>query len=150
MLINVKCTDDALTLDQQQIMVNGTTWQGKSKKGWFICCRWKDGSTSWEKLSDLQESNPVQVTEFAIQMGIALEPSLNWWVFHVLKKRDTLILLVKCCNAKHLKKTHNYSLPLPKLVDDALAIDRFTGPILWADAIAKEMKNVKVAFNAME
>ncbi len=53
-------------------------------------------------------------------------------------------------NVNHLKKTQNYSLPMQKLVDDALTIDRCTGSTLWADAIVKEMKNVRVAFNALE
>ncbi len=74
-------------------------------------------------------------------MGIALEPCFNWWVFRVLKKRDAIIALVKRRNVKYLKKTHKYGLPLPKSVDDALSIDRQSGSTLWADAIAKEMKN---------
>ncbi len=45
-LIDIKRTDNALTLDQQKITVNGTTRQCKSTKGWFICCKWKEGSTS--------------------------------------------------------------------------------------------------------
>ncbi len=122
----------------------------KSTKGLFICCRWKNGSTSWEKLSDLKESHPVQVAEFAIQAGVALEPGFNWWVFRVLKKRDAIISLVKRRNVKYLKKTHKYGLPLPKSVEDALAIDRLSGSTLWADAIAKEMQNVRVAFDALE
>ncbi len=60
-LIDIRCTDDALTLDQQKITVNGTTHQCNSTEGWFICCKWKDGSTSWEKPSDLKESHSVQV-----------------------------------------------------------------------------------------
>ncbi len=94
-LIDVKNTDDALTLDQQKITVNGTTHQHKSAKGWVICCRWKDSSTTWEKLSDLKESHPVPVTEFAIQMGVALKPGFNWWVVCVLKKKDVIISLMK-------------------------------------------------------
>jgi hypothetical protein len=35
-------------------------------------------------------------------------------------------------------------------VDDALAIDRKNGNIFWADAIAKEMKNVRVACKILE
>ncbi len=58
---------NTLTLDQQKITVNGTTHQCKSMKGWFICCRWKNSSTSWENLSDLKASHPVQSAEFAIQ-----------------------------------------------------------------------------------
>ncbi len=48
-------------------------------------------------------------------MGVALEPGFNWWVF-----RDV----------KYLKKTHKYGLPLPKLVEDALSIDRRSGSTL--------------------
>ena len=32
---------------------------------WELCCEWKDSSTSWKKLSDLKESHPLQVAEFA-------------------------------------------------------------------------------------
>ncbi len=77
-------------------------------------------------------------------MVIALEPGFNWWVFCLLTKRDAIISLVKCCHVKYLKKTHQYGLPLPKSVDDALAIDKCSGFTLWTDAIAKEMKNVRV------
>ncbi len=94
-LINIKHTEDALTLDQQQIAVNVASQQHKSTMGWVICCQWKELSTSWEKLSNLKESHPVQVAQFAIQMGVALEPGFNWWVFRVLKKRDTITLMVK-------------------------------------------------------
>ncbi len=45
-LTDIKHTAYALTLDQQQIAVNGNTCQHKFMKGWFICCRWKEGSTS--------------------------------------------------------------------------------------------------------
>ncbi len=83
-------------------------------------------------------------------MGIALESGFNWWVLFDLKKRDAIILLVKHCNIRYLKKTHNYGLPLPKSVEDALAINRCSGSTLWADAIAMEMKNVRVVFNTLE
>ncbi len=63
---------------------------------------------------------------------------------------EAIILLVKCCNIKYLKQTHKYSLPLPKSVDDVLAIDRHSGSTFWADTITKEMKNIRVEFNALE
>ncbi|KAL7487375.1 hypothetical protein ACHAW6_012978 [Cyclotella cf. meneghiniana] len=47
-------------------------------------------------LSNLKESHPLQVAEFAIAAGIADEPAFNWWVTWVLKKRDRIISLVKC------------------------------------------------------
>ncbi len=71
-------------------------------------------------------------------------------VFHVLKNQDTITPLVKYHNVKLIKKTHKYGLHLPKLGDDALAIDRCTGFTLWVDAIAKVMKNVRVAYDTLE
>ncbi len=85
-----------------------------------------------------------------MQIVVALEPGFNWWVFHVLKTRDTIISLVKCCNVKYLKKTHKYCLPLPKSFDDAFAIYRCSGSTLWENTIAKEMENVRVACDALE
>eukprot|EP00804_Cyclotella_cryptica_P017681 CCRYP_017149-RB/>CCRYP_017149-RB protein AED:0.55 eAED:0.42 QI:0/0/0/0.5/0.66/0.5/4/0/308 len=63
-------------------------------RGWELCCEWKDGSTSWQKLSDLKESHPLQVAEFAFAAQIADEPAFNWWVSWVLKKRDRIVSLV--------------------------------------------------------
>ena len=48
--------------------------------GWHRCVQWKDGYTSWEKLSDLKESHPVECAEFAISQGLMNEPAFNWWV----------------------------------------------------------------------
>ncbi len=39
---------------------------------------------------------------------------------------------------------------VPKTVEDALDLDRCNGNTMWADAIAKEMKNVQVAFNPLQ
>ena len=38
---------------------------------------------------------------------------------------------------------------MSKTVQEALALDRKNGNTLWADAIAKELKNVKVAFKVL-
>ncbi len=38
---------------------------------------------------------------------------------------------------------------MPKTVKEALALDRKNGNTLWADAIAKEMKEVHIAFNIL-
>ncbi len=65
-ILLVKCTDDTLTLDKQKISVNGTTPQQKSTKGWFICY----SSISWEKVSNVKDSHPLQVAEFAIQFEL--------------------------------------------------------------------------------
>ncbi len=76
----------AISRNDQVKIVNGKKVVSRSTRGWELCCEWKDGSTSWQKLSDLKESHPLQVAEFALAVGIADEPAFNWWVTWVLKK----------------------------------------------------------------
>jgi len=49
--------------------VNGCKFVRKSTAGWKMCIRWRDRSTSWEPLSDLKESYPIQVAEYAVSQG---------------------------------------------------------------------------------
>ncbi len=85
----------AISRNNQVKIVNGKKVVSRSTKGWELCCEWKDSSTSWQKLSNLKESHPLQVAEFPLATGIADEPAFNWWVTWVLKKRDRIISLVK-------------------------------------------------------
>jgi hypothetical protein len=117
--------------------------------GWQVCCQWKDGSTSWENLADLKESHPLETAEYAVTQGIDHEPAFNWWVPHVLKKHDWIISLVHKRTTRYLKRTHKFGIEDPKTVKEALALDRKNGNTLWADAIAKEMKEVRIAFNIL-
>ena len=98
-----------------------------------------DGSTSWEAVHDLKESPPVQVAEYAKTHKIDHEPAFNWWVPHVLKKRDMIISLVKRRNTRYLKQTYKFGIEMPKMVQEELALDRQNGNTLWANMIAKEL-----------
>eukprot|EP00804_Cyclotella_cryptica_P009986 CCRYP_015410-RA/>CCRYP_015410-RA protein AED:0.07 eAED:-0.02 QI:0/0/0/0.66/0.5/0.66/3/0/553 len=139
----------AVAWKDQVSVVDGKKTVKRSTKGWELCCEWKDGSTSWQKLSDLKDSHPLQVAEFAFAAQIVDEPAFNWWVKRVLKKRDRIFSLVKRRSARYHKRTHKYGIELPKTVDKAYAIDRATGTTFWHDAIEKEMKNVRVAFDVL-
>ncbi len=81
--------------------------------------------------------------------GIDHEPAFNWWVPHVLKKRDRIISMVKGRSARYHKRTHKFGIAVPKTVRDAQELDRQNGNTLWVDAIAKEMKDVRKAFNIL-
>ncbi|KAL7474129.1 LOW QUALITY PROTEIN: hypothetical protein ACHAW6_000121, partial [Cyclotella cf. meneghiniana] len=81
------------------------------------------------KLSDLKESHPLQVAEFALAVGIANEPAFNCARYH--------------------NRTHKFGIELPKTVEEAYAIDKATGTSFWHDAIELEMKNVRVAFDVL-
>jgi hypothetical protein len=119
----------------------------RSTIGWQVCCQWNDGSTSWENLADLKESHPLDTTKYAVTQGIDHEPAFNWWVPHILKKRDRIISLVCKWTTCYLKRTHKIGIEVPRTVKEALALDCTNGNTLWVDAIAKEMKEVCTAFN---
>ena len=62
-----------------------------TNKGWKIKIRWKDGTYDWLTLSQVKGSNLIQLAEYAVHKGIHKEPSFNWWVPHVLKKRNRMV-----------------------------------------------------------
>ena len=64
-------------LAEQQTRIWGRSVTHKTTAGWQIHCQWKDGSTSWEKLSKLKESLTVQTAEFAVVQGIDNKPAFN-------------------------------------------------------------------------
>ncbi len=67
----------------------------------------------------------------------------------MLKKHDRIISLVCKRTTRYLKRTHKFGIEGPKTVKEALALDRKNGNTLWADAVAKEMKEVRIAFNIL-
>ena len=67
----------------------------------------------------------------------------------MLKKHDRIISLVCKQTTRYLKRTHKFGIEVPKTVKEALALERKNGNTLWADAIAKEMKEVRIAFNIL-
>ena len=100
----------------------------------------------WVPLSQLKESNPVQVPLFATSRGIADESAFSWWMPYTLKKVDQIICQIK---ARMKVTTHKYSIEIPRSIADAKRLDEKNGNTLWMDALAKEMMNVSVAFKIL-
>ncbi len=46
--------------------------------------------------------------------------------------------------------SHKFGIECPKTVEDALELDKCNGNTMWANAITKAMKNVRVAFDPLE
>ena len=88
----------------------------------------------------LKESHSIEVAEYAKILGVDHKPAFNWWVPHLLKKRDHIISLVKKCNPRYLKQTHKIGMEVPKTVNEALALDKKNDNTLWADALLKYWK----------
>ena len=87
------------------------------------------------------------MAEYAVANNIEEEPAFKWWVKDTLRKHNRIVSKVK---AKYWRTTHKFGIEVPKLVTEAYTIDQKTGTRLWTDAIAKEMKNVRVAFEKLE
>jgi hypothetical protein len=47
------------------------------------------------------------------------------------------------------KGTHKFGIALPKTVNEALELDKRNDNTFWADAIAKEMKDICIAFKIL-
>jgi hypothetical protein len=118
----------------------------KTTKGWNLCVEWKDGTTSWERLVDLKESNPVEVAEYAATKSLLDTPAFIWWAPRVLQKRTRIIAAV---TKRYHKRTHKFGIEVPKSWDDCVKLDKENDNTLWQYAVRKEMKNVRIAFNIL-
>lgn len=140
---HAKETGTAVEQADAYVTVNGRKSRLKTTAGWKLCVEWTDGTTSWVPLATLKEQIPVEIAEYAVTHDIAHEPAFAWWVPWTLKKRDTIVAAV---NKRYLKRTHKFGIRVPHSVQEAHLIDEEAGNTRWADAIAKEMKNVMIAF----
>jgi hypothetical protein len=118
----------------------------QTTKGWSMCLEWKDGSTSWERLADLKESNPVEIADYAVTHGSESKPVFAWWVPFTLKHQSRIIAAV---NKRYHKRTHKFGIEIPKTYKDCVRMDKENGNTHWQDAIQKEMTKVRVPFTTL-
>jgi hypothetical protein len=79
----------------------------KTTKGWNLCVEWKDGTTRWERLLDLKESNPVESAEYAAAKSLLDTPAFVWCAPHVIKKRRRSIATV---TKRYHEWTHKFGI----------------------------------------
>ena len=106
-IIYLRRSTTALCYADQKFVNNGRTYKIRSTSVWKLFCQWKYGQTSWKHLSDFKESHLIKTAEYAISQNLQVEPEFNWWVPHVINKRERIISVVKKRSARYLKKTHN-------------------------------------------
>ena len=92
----------------------------------------------------------MQTSEYAVTDDIDTEPAFNYWVPHTLKKRDSIISLVKKRQTRYLKKTHKFGIEMPKTDMEDDKLDAKNGATKYMDAILKEMTNVRVSFDILK
>jgi hypothetical protein len=111
-----------------------------------LCVEWKYGTTSWERLEDIKESNPVEVAEYAPVKIFIDTTDFVWWAPHFLKKRTIIIAAV---TKRYHKRTHKFGIEVTKSWDDCVRLDKDNDNTLWQDAVRKEMKNVIIALKIL-
>jgi hypothetical protein len=145
-IVGHKTDGHAVERSDMYIKVGSNIKVRKTTKGWHLCVERKDGTTSWERLADLKESNPVEVDEYAATKNLHDEPAFAWWVAHVLKKRNRIIAAV---TKRYHKRTHKFGIQVPKTWNEAVKLDEGNGNTLWQDSIRKDMNNVCIAFKVL-
>lgn len=60
-IVDHKSDQSAVQIKDAFIMVNGQRHRRQSTKGWKLCVRWKDGTTTWMNLKDLKDAEPMRV-----------------------------------------------------------------------------------------
>ena len=57
----------------------------------------------------------MQTAKYAATNDIDTEHAFNYWVPHTLKKRDSIIYIVKKRQTRYLKKTNKFGIEMPKI-----------------------------------
>ena len=119
----------------------------KTTQGWDLLVERNDFYSSWIPLKYLKASNPVELAKYAAENRLYVEPAFKWWARDVLRRHNIIIAQV---NSKYWHTTHKFGIRVPKSIGKALSIDKENENTLWYTAIQKEMKNVRVTFEAWD
>ena len=115
-IVEHKADSTAVQPGKDKFRYHGRLVQKRMTRGWNLCVQWKDGTTMWERLTDLKESFPSEVAEYSVAAGIDHLPAFKWWVPYILKKRNAIIAKVK---SRYHKRTHKFGIRVPKTVEEA-------------------------------
>ena len=67
-------------------------------------------------LKDMNNSYPVQMGEYSVQIHIAHNPAFAWWIRNVLVKRNRIIGNLR---SNYWILTHKFGVKIPKSVQEA-------------------------------
>jgi hypothetical protein len=105
-ITNHRRNGSAIASDDKWIQHGSNRQLCRTTQGWQLNVLWRDGSTSWEHLQNLKESNPIQVAEYAVANKLVEEAAFSWWVPLVLKRREQIIGALNSCYHKHTHIWH--------------------------------------------
>jgi len=67
----------------------------RTTKGWDICIKWKDESSSWHPLCEIKNSFPIHLAKYALKYELQDEPAFKWWVKEALKRHKYMLKAAK-------------------------------------------------------
>ena len=88
------------------------------------------------------------MAEFTIVQGIDDEPTFNCQIKHILRKRDRILAGIESLRARYMKN-NKIGIEFHKTAKHVLALDTKNGNNLFADAISKELENIKMELNIL-
>jgi hypothetical protein len=143
-ILSHRKTAHAVTKENMwSIAANGSHHMKRTTAGWEVCVKWKNGSTSWESLANIKNSYPIQLADYAVLNKINDEPAFAWRIPQHLQNRTRIL---KATKRRCKRRNTKFGIVIPRMVAEALKIDKDTNTSYWANAIKKEMKNNRVAF----
>lgn len=98
--------------------------------------KWNSGSESWVLLKRRKGYQTFEVAYFSKAKYVDNEVSFVYWLPHILRKRNTIIFLVKSIVWKN---THNYVVDILRNFAYVYEINKKNGNTFWNDAIWKEL-----------
>ena len=95
----------------------------------------------------MKESNPLEVSEYAVANELVTEPAFQWWIPTTLRRRDRIISKL---HTRFMKRMQKFGIDLPKTIQKAYQLDKKNGNKKWAIAITKEMNDDRIAFDILD
>jgi hypothetical protein len=107
-------------------------------------CQRKDGSSDWIDLKHLEDSNPIELTEYAVANHIQEEPAFKWWVTETLQAQNRLIWKVK---RQSWKTSHIFGVRLPIPYKKPCSLIENWGPISGGRPFKRKLLRLKLPSN---
>ena len=92
----------------------------------------KEDFTEWISLKDLKESNPAEISEYAVSNNIDHKPEFLWWVPYTLQKWNRIIYKLQ-----KRQKNREFGIEVPNSIKRVYEIDEETHTEFWRKAIEK-------------
>ena len=72
------------------------------------------------------------MAKYAVQRRIVGDPVFEWWIGHVLAKRNRIVGKLK---SKCWFRMHKFGVKIPQSLQEAKSFDKNNGNTLWWDVI---------------